>query len=88
MLASMIVRRRNSSSDHKSITTTFDEKGLDVLVQTETELKLLVGFNFALVSGRTCAVKCGRATIEVVILVSEKWRTSLKEEWENIEGSF
>ena len=57
----------------------FEERGLDVLVLSETKLRGKGEWSFGKVVGRVSAVSSGRAKEGVCIIVGEEWKRCVRE---------
>ena len=84
-IACMNVQGCNDSAKRECLGRMFAERGLDVLVLSETKLKGKGEVSFGEVSGRVSGVDSGWAREGVCIIVSEEWKKYVKE-WKEVSS--
>ena len=75
----------NDPAKRECVGRMFEERGLDVLVLSETKLRGKGEWSFGKEVGRVSGVSSGRAKEGVCIIVSEKWKKCVRE-WKEISS--
>ena len=84
-MACLNVQGCNNPAKRECVGRLFEERGLDVLVLTETKLKGTGQWTFGNVVGRVSGVSEGNAREGVCIIVGENWKKKVTE-WKEVSS--
>ena len=84
-IACLNVQGCNDPAKRECVGRMFEERGLDVLVLSETKLRGTGEWTFGNVVGRVSGVSSGRAKEGVCIIVGDEWKRCVRE-WKEVSS--